>query len=58
MARMGLLAPVNVTWEITLKCNLHCVHCLSDAGKPLKDELTASECRRLVDQLTALRFFR
>lgn len=57
MARMGLRAPVNVTWEITLKCNLHCAHCLSDAGKPLEDELTAAECRRLVDQLTALKVF-
>jgi len=57
MARMGLRAPVNVTWEITLKCNLHCSHCLSDAGKPLEDELTAGDCRRLVDQLTALKIF-
>ena len=57
MARMGLRAPVNVTWEITLKCNLHCAHCLSDAGKPLEDELTAGDCRRLVDQLTALKVF-
>ena len=54
---MGLRAPVNVTWEITLRCNLRCVHCPSDAGKPLEDELTATECRRLVDQLTALKVF-
>ncbi len=57
MARIGLRAPVNVTWEITLRCNLRCVHCLSDAGKPLEDELTVAECRRLVDQLTALKVF-
>ena len=57
MARMGLRAPVNVTWEITLKCNLQCAHCLSDAGTPLKEELTTRECRALVDQLTALRVF-
>jgi len=57
MARMGLRAPVNVTWEITLECNLHCVHCLSDAGIPLEDELTAAECRLLVDQLKALKVF-
>lgn len=57
MARMGLRAPVNVTWEITLMCNLHCAHCLSHAGKPLRDELTLAECRRLVDQLTGLKVF-
>ena len=57
MARMGLRAPVNVTWEITLKCNLQCVHCLSDAGTALKEELTTGECRALVDQLTSLRVF-
>ena len=57
MARMGLRAPVNVTWEITLKCNLHCVHCLSDAGAPADNELTHGECRTLVDQLTSLRVF-
>ncbi len=57
MARMGLRAPVNVTWEMTLKCNLRCVHCLSDAGAPAPNELSHSECRNLVDQLTSLRVF-
>jgi len=57
MARLGLRAPVNVTWEITLKCNLQCIHCLSDAGVPDPNELTHSECRKLVDQLTSLRVF-
>ena len=57
MTRMGLRAPVNVTWEITLKCNLHCVHCLSDAGVSAENELTTPECRVLVDQLTALKVF-
>lgn len=57
MARRGLRAPVNITWEITLKCNLNCVHCLSDAGVPVKNELTARECRVLADQLTDLKVF-
>jgi mycofactocin radical SAM maturase len=57
MARIKLRAPVNVTWEITLKCNLHCVHCLSDAGTASPLELTADECRRLVDHLISLRVF-
>jgi mycofactocin radical SAM maturase len=57
MARMGLRAPVNVTWEITTRCNLSCVHCLSNSGEAQKDELSSEECRRLVDQLTALKVF-
>ena len=57
MARRGLRAPVNVTWEITLKCNLRCVHCLSDAGKALDQELSTKECRGLIDQWAALKVF-
>ena len=57
MARQGLRAPVNVTWEITLKCNLQCAHCLSDAGIASPDELSTLECRSLIDQLTAIRVF-
>jgi mycofactocin radical SAM maturase len=57
MTRMGLRAPVNVTWEITLKCTMHCVHCLSDAGPATDDELSTRECRDLVDQMAALNVF-
>jgi mycofactocin biosynthetic radical S-adenosylmethionine protein MftC len=56
-ARMGLRAPVNVTWEVTLKCNLACVHCLSDAREASKDELTTDECMRLIDHLAAIKVF-
>lgn len=54
---MGLRAPVNVTWEITLRCDLRCVHCLSDAGVASMDELTTGESLWLVDQLTTLKVF-
>ena len=57
IAMMGLRAPVNVTWEITLNCNLRCVHCLSDAGKALDDELSTEECRALIDQWADLKVF-
>jgi mycofactocin radical SAM maturase len=48
---------VNVTWEITLNCNLRCAHCLSDAGKALEDELSTEECRGLLDQWAGLKVF-
>ena len=57
MARRGLRAPVNVTWEITSRCNLRCMHCLSDSGGRLPGELTTSECRKLLDELAALKVF-
>jgi MoaA/NifB/PqqE/SkfB family radical SAM enzyme len=57
MARRGLRAPVNVTWEVTLRCNLRCVHCLSEAGQGSDEELSTEECRRLIDQWSALKVF-
>lgn len=57
MAKKGLRAPVNVTWEITLKCNLRCVHCLSNSGEDSKDELNLDECKKLIDELSALKVF-
>ena len=57
IARKGLRSPVNVTWEITLKCNLQCVHCLSDSGKAQKNELSNDECLNIIDHLSALKVF-
>jgi len=57
MARRGLRAPVNVTWEISLKCNLACLHCLSDAGEADPDELSTAECRTLLEELGRLKIF-
>lgn len=56
-ARDGLSAPVNLTWEITLRCNLRCRHCLSDSGKPHPHELTTKECLNVIDQLADLQVF-
>ena len=30
--RGPLSAPVTITWEVTLGCNLYCDHCLSGSG--------------------------
>lgn len=57
VTRSRLRAPVNLTWEITLKCNLHCVHCLSDAGSELSDELSYNQCLSLIDQIASIRVF-
>jgi mycofactocin radical SAM maturase len=52
-----LAAPVNVTWEITRRCNLRCIHCLSASREESPGELSFEECRTIVDQLAALGVF-
>ena len=41
-------------WELTLRCNLCCVHCGATAGRPRADELTTAEALRVADDLVAL----
>lgn len=52
-----LSAPVNITWEITHKCNLRCIHCLSASSVASPDELTFEECKGIADQLAKLKVF-
>lgn len=47
-------APYCVVWEITLACNLNCLHCGSSAGFKREVELSAEEALSLCDQLGAL----
>ena len=47
----GLRSPVNLTWEVSLACNLCCSHCLSASGEPAPDEMTTAEALDLVAQL-------
>ena len=54
---MGLSAPVNLTWEVSLACDLRCSHCLSSSGEPAANELTTAEALDLVEQLHANRVF-
>jgi mycofactocin radical SAM maturase len=48
---------VNLTWEITHKCNLSCIHCLSSSEEEMPGELSLEECKSIVDQLAALKVF-
>jgi len=47
----GLRSPVNLTWEVTLACNLRCRHCLSSSAEPAANELTTAEALALVEDL-------
>jgi mycofactocin radical SAM maturase len=57
MMKTALRAPVNVTWEMTLKCNLRCEHCLSASGNKATRELSFEECCRTIDRLAAMKVF-
>jgi radical SAM protein with 4Fe4S-binding SPASM domain len=46
--------PVYVVWEITLACNLKCLHCGSRAGHRRARELDTGECIDVVRQLAEL----
>jgi radical SAM protein with 4Fe4S-binding SPASM domain len=41
-------------WELTLQCNLACIHCGSRAARARPNELTTAEALDLVQQLTAV----
>jgi radical SAM protein with 4Fe4S-binding SPASM domain len=46
--------PYYCVWELTLRCNLSCIHCGSVAGRARPDELTTAEALDVVHQLADL----
>lgn len=46
--------PVHIVWEITLACDLKCMHCGSRAGHIRSRELSTEECLDLVRQFARL----
>lgn len=46
--------PHFVVWELTLRCNLACLHCGSYAGREREGELTDSQALDLCDQMLKL----
>src|ERR1035441_3766857 len=51
---MTKFVPVHVVWEITLACDLKCLHCGSRAGHRRPEELTTAECLEVVEALARL----
>ncbi|MFQ6070937.1 MAG: radical SAM protein [Candidatus Aminicenantales bacterium] len=55
---MGCIGfPAHPVWEITLACNLNCIHCHASSGKPHPDELTTEEGLKLVDEIASIKEF-
>ncbi|PQV44876.1 GDL motif peptide-associated radical SAM/SPASM maturase [Paraburkholderia sp. BL21I4N1] len=46
--------PVHVVWEITLACDLKCLHCGSRAGRRRPNELNTDECLEVIESLARL----
>ena len=55
--KLGLEAPICLTWELTYACNLACRHCLSSSGRRNPAELSTEECFGVVDELQRLGVF-
>lgn len=45
--------PDFVLWNITNRCNLHCIHCAVEGGLPGKGELNLEQCKSLIDDLSS-----
>jgi len=43
--------PEIIGWEITNKCNLTCKHCFTAAAKRAYGEMSAAECRTVIDSM-------
>ncbi|WP_262321372.1 mycofactocin radical SAM maturase [Acidiferrimicrobium sp. IK] len=55
--KLGLDAPICLTWELTYGCNLACIHCLSSSGRRDPNELSTAEVMAVVDELHEMKVF-
>ncbi len=46
--------PTHCVWELTLQCNMRCLHCGSYAGAAREDELSPERALELVDEMVEL----
>jgi len=52
-----LSAPITVFVEVTRSCNLHCMHCFNESGRPLQKELSLHQISVLVNHLKDIGVF-
>lgn len=52
-----LRAPICLTWQITGRCNLRCIHCLSDSNDNQCCEMNMDQIRDFLDDLAEMKVF-
>ncbi|MDA8211697.1 MAG: mycofactocin radical SAM maturase [Clostridia bacterium] len=52
-----LWAPICLTWQLTGRCNLRCIHCLADSRDESLNELEMDEIRDFLDDLADMKVF-
>ena len=55
--KLGLAAPICLTWELTYACNLACIHCLSSSGRRDPNELDTAQAKAVIDEIAAMKIF-
>ncbi|PJI07642.1 MULTISPECIES: putative heme d1 biosynthesis radical SAM protein NirJ2 [Clostridium] len=45
-----------ISWNTTNKCNMHCEHCYRDSGKMAEGELSTTEGKKLIDDISKAGF--
>lgn len=53
--RIPLIAPYRLSWELTYRCNLNCMHCYTESPR-FTDELNYNESKKLVKEIADLGF--
>lgn len=43
--------PIDCVWEVTMGCNMRCLHCGSSCSNPLEGELSTDEALALIGQM-------
>lgn len=54
-----LRAPICLTWQVTGRCNLRCIHCLADSSEEMNKEMEMdmNQIRAFLDDLAKMKVF-
>ena len=52
---MTAWGPIQLKWEVTRKCNLHCIHCVVAADSNQKQEVPPDRIQDCIDRISELR---
>lgn len=50
--------PIHPVYEVTSRCNLHCIHCHARGGENIYDELDTEKAKAVIENIASVREFR